>query len=283
LAVLDENVIIEARSVLENLGLQWRHIATLSPGASGRKSSRRTLRIELADGSAIKIRCLESVEEASRLADCRSRLNPAFVPIIVRHGAMLLEPWIDGEELSPSRAAARAEETGALLGRLHATELLDTPQPAATRGRRDRAAEQLATLAESGVISADLSQALQVELLRADPGEAQQTMVHLDYCPENLVVDPGGGLHVVDNEWIRIDASGLDLGRTYARWPMTADVWERFLRGYLTTAPFNPGPLRFWMIVMAAAGAMIRRQKSFAELASPLARLHQLAASVSER
>jgi Ser/Thr protein kinase RdoA (MazF antagonist) len=280
---MDEHVIAEARSVLEKCRLQYRQIAVLSPGVSGRKRGRRTLRVELADGTALKMRCLESVEEASRLADVRSRLPPAFAPVIARHGTMLLESWIDGEQLSASRAAARAEEMGALLGSLHATELPEIPPPAATRGRRDRAVEQLATLAASGVIEVDLSQVLRAELLRTDPGEAPQTMVHLDYCPENLVIDATGRLHVVDNEWIGIDAAGLDLGRTYARWPMTADVWERFLSGYLTTAPFDPRPLRFWMIIMAVAGVMIRRQRSVGELADPLARLRQLAGSVSER
>jgi hypothetical protein len=37
------------------------------------------------------------------------------------------------------------------------------------------------------------------------------------------------------------------------------------------------------MIIMAVAGVMIRRQRSVGELADPLARLRQLAGSVSER
>lgn len=279
----DEHGIAEARSVLENCGLQYRQIATLSPPASGRKRGRYTVRVDLTDGSTIKLRCLGSVEEASRLADIRSRLDPAFAPVIARHGSMLLESWIDGEELSLTRAAARAEETGAILGRLHATELPAKPPPFATRGRRERARDALATLAESRIISVAMSQALQAELLRTDPREVPQVLVHLDYCPENLVVDFDGGLHVVDNEWIGVDAPGVDLGRTYARWPMTAEVWERFLAGYVTTARCDPGPLRFWMIAMAVAGVMIRRHKSLEEREGPLTRLHQLAASISGR
>jgi Ser/Thr protein kinase RdoA (MazF antagonist) len=282
---MEQDVIAEVQSALASHGLRWRRIETLSPASFGRKSGRYSFRVDLATGSVIKARRFESAEEAARLADLRGRIDAAFAPVVARYGAVLLESWIEGEGLwsAQAQAQARAEEVGALLGRLHATELSEMHGPISTRERRERAIFQLTTLAESGVISAELAETLHADLLRRDPATAAQTVVHLDYCPENLVVDPGGRLHVVDNEWLRIDAPGVDLGRTYSRWLVPEDVWTRFMRGYSTTAPFDPGPLRFWLIAMAAAGAIIRLKKSPAELAVPLARLHELAASASQR
>ena len=262
---MEENAIADIRSVLADHGLPCRNITRLSPAASGRKIGRSTFRVELVNGSSVKVRRFESAEEAARLADIRGRLNPSFAPVMTRCGAMLVEAWIEGEELTSVEAAARAEDVGALLGQLHATELPVEPSRVTTRERSERADEQLDRLEESGLISAGTCKGLQLELLRTDPGETVQTMVHLDYCPENLVVDSTAGLHVIDNEWIRIGPPGQARGRTISRWPMSDEVWQRFLRGYFTTAPVDPGPLSFWMIVMAAAGAIIRLQKSFVE------------------
>src|ERR1700687_3653484 len=284
---MEESVVAEVRCALASHGVQHSKIETLSPRSFGKKSGRCTFRVEMANGSVIKARCFESVEEASRLADLRSRVDASFSPVIARYGTVLLEPWIDGEPLSAAQAEARAEEIGALLGRLHATNLSGMHDRVSTQRRREQATGQLARLAEAGVVSPELTETLQAELRQCEPRAALKTVGHRDYCPENLVVDRGGYLHVVDNEWLHIDAAGVDLGRTYARWPMPDDVWQRFMRGYLTTAPCDPGPLRFWLIVMAAAGAIVRLHKSPAELAVPLARLHQLGAarapSVSQR
>ena len=276
---MEESVIAEVRSALASHGLRPGAIVTLSPQSFGRKSGRCTFRVEVANGLVIKARRFESVEEAARLADLRSRVDPSFSPVIARHGSVLLEPWIDGEPLSSVQADARAAEMGALLGHLHATDPPGGRAGLSTQERRERATRQLATLADAGVVATDLAQTLQVELLRCDPGAALQAVVHGDYCPENLVVDPGGRLHVIDNEWLRIDAAGVDLGRTYSRWLMSDDVWRRFMGGYRTVAPADPGPLRFWLIVMAVSGAVVRLQKSTAELAVPLTRLRALAAA----
>lgn len=275
---MEERVIADVRSVLAERGQSCRAIEFLSPAASGRKRGRYALRVDLDDGSTIKVRCLESVEEASRLWTIRGHLPTAFAPVLDRRGAMLFEVWIPGYQLSDADAAGRAGEIGGLLGRLHGA-----PAPGATitptRSHRDRAEEQLGVLGDCRALSAQACAALRADLRQSDPGEAAQTFVHLDYCPQNIVVDPGGALHVVDNEWIRVDAAGLDLGRTYARWPTDDDTWRRFLRGYVAAAPCDPGALRFWMIAMAAKSAVIRMHGPSAKRAVPLARLHELASA----
>ena len=283
----EEDVIAEVRSALERQGMQASQLSLLSPQSFGRKSERLSYRIDLdvarspvqsAGGfGRIKARRLESAEEAARLVDLRARVDSSFAPVLAREGCIRLERWIDGVTLTEALAERRAEDVGALLGRLHAASPPVPLPPVSTRDRRERALVQLTQLEAAGAVDGDLGERLRTSLLRHDPQTAPQAIVHMDYCPENLVEDPSGRLHAIDNEWLRYDAPGLDLGRTYSRWPMSADVWRRFLDGYAATSPFAPRALPFWQIVMAAAGAVVRLHKSAAALAVPVARLRELA------
>src|SRR5690606_4751555 len=82
--------------------------------------------------------------------------------------------------------------------------------------------------AAASALTADEAAAL-VQLMRAlDPGHAPAVLIHLDFCTENMVVDAHGALRVIDNEQLEIAAAGLDLARTFCRWPMPDAAWERF-------------------------------------------------------
>jgi aminoglycoside phosphotransferase (APT) family kinase protein len=162
---------------------------------------------------------------------------------------------------------------GALLARLHVTGLREGR--IATRARRAGAEAALARLTEAGILETAAAAALIAELRRCDPGTAPRTIVHRDYCPENLVLDPQGDLHVVDNEWLAIDAPAADLARTYVRWPLAADGWRRVLCGYAAVAG-DPGPLRFWILAAAALGTVVRLHRSAEDRGVPLARLREL-------
>jgi thiamine kinase-like enzyme len=122
---------------------------------------------------------------------------------------------------------------------------------------------------------------LEAELARGDPGSARTALVHLDFCPENLVIDPAGSLHLIDNEWLCLDAAGVDLGRSWSRWPLPDAAWQRFLHGYARTGPEAPAALRFWLIAMAARSASIRLAGPEEGLALPLARLRALASGAA--
>lgn len=274
---MDADRTADVRAALARHGFAPDGIEVLSRRTTGRRRHRQTLRVHLRDGSSIKVRCLESREAAVNLVEIRRQLAPRFAPVIAQDDAMLIETWIEGRQLPAPEAAERAAELGAIMGNLHATAMPEVGRRTGTRGRATRAIEQLAYLSSLGVVSDGLATALAAEVTDTDPGDAHQTIVHRDFCPENLVVDRDDAIHVIDNEWITIDAPGVDLGRTYSRWPLPAVAWESFLRGYRGAAPFDPGPLRFWLIVMAAAGAAIRIGDSPSTLAEPVARLRELA------
>src|SRR5215813_12509710 len=97
---MEDNALADVDAALAHHGVRRRTIAVLSPASFGKKRERRAFRIELTDGSAITARRFESAAEASRLAELRGRLQPPFAPIVGRYGAVLLEWWIDGQQLS---------------------------------------------------------------------------------------------------------------------------------------------------------------------------------------
>ena len=267
----------QLRDLLASHGVACATLASLSPPGRGRKRGRRAFRIETLEGRALKVRLFESAEESAGLAALRARVDASFLPPIELRGPLLLEPWIEGERLSPEQAEARAGELGALLGRLHAARPAGALAEVSTRARRAQARNDLEALVVTDVLAADAGDALEAELVRLDPGPAVAALVHFDFCPENLVVDPAGELHLIDNEWLSVDAAGVDLGRTWSRWPVSDAAWQQFLRGYETTAPEAPTALRFWRIAMAARGANIRLEGPAERLALPLARLRELA------
>ena len=70
------------------------------------------------------------------------------------------------------------------------------------------------------------------------------------------MIDEGGRLTAIDNEWFTIGAAGFDLARTYHRWLMPAAVWARLLDGYLSAAA-PPEAMQFWMIASTLWGARV--------------------------
>jgi aminoglycoside phosphotransferase len=253
-----ERAVAEVRELLAAHGVACATLEPLAPAGAGRRAGRLSLRAVTRDGRLLKVRCLETADAAARLAELRARVEAPFLPAGTAHGPLLVEPWVEGEPLSAARAERRAEALGALLGRLHAATPPGAPERTSTAERASRARADLAELAAAGALTGSAAERLLGELAGSDPGSAPVVLVHRDYCPENLVEDRDGRLHAVDNEWLGLDAAGVDLGRTWSRWAAPADAWQRFLGGYAATAPHRPEALRFWLIAMAARSAMLR-------------------------
>jgi Ser/Thr protein kinase RdoA (MazF antagonist) len=268
----------DVQAALDRHDLRARCTILISP-PDVRKLGRCMYRVDLADGGTIKVRRLESADAAHRLLALRAEVETAFAPAIATHGAVLLEAWIAGAPLADRDAAAHAAEAGALLGRLHARPAADPPATVATGPWRERATTELATLAAAGKLAPATVATLVAALSRADPERASTTIVHQDFCAENMLIDARGRLRVIDNEWFTIGPPGLDLGRTFTRWPMAEETWRRFHAAYCSAMPADPGALTFWTITTAATSACIRLQKSAERLQIPLALLRRVAAA----
>lgn len=249
-------VIAEIEAALREHGMGRCRLLPLSR-FQGTKRGRYTFRAESEDGSRVKARHLATAEAARELERLRRGLEPAFAPVLARHGAVLLEQWVEGRRFATDDAEARAEEAGALLGRLHLRPLeVAAPPEQSTAGYLTTAEADLGQLREAERLSGDEADLLLSALKRLDPGTFRSVLVHRDFCAENFLIDSAGRLAVIDNEWFEVGAAGFDLGRTFHRWPMPEATWRRFLSGY-GSAGAEPEPLDFWMIASTVFGARV--------------------------
>lgn len=268
-------VIAEIAAALREAGLGRCRLLPLSR-FQGTKRGRYTFLAESEGGSRVKARHLATTEAARELERLRRGLEPAFAPVLGRHGPVLLERWVEGRQLDADDADARAEEAGALLGRLHVRPLeIAAPPQQSTAGYLATAEADLGQLRKAERLSGDEADLLLSALGRLDPGAFRSVLVHRDFCAENLLIDSADRLAVIDNEWFEVGAAGFDLGRTFHRWPMSEATWKRFLAGYGSTGA-DPEPLDFWMIASTLFGARVYLRVSPGELPPLLELLRQL-------
>jgi thiamine kinase-like enzyme len=268
----------EIEEALERHGFEARTLVLVSP-LKERKGRRLAYRVEDRDGKRVKLRQFESGEEARRVFELRAGLEEAFAPALARYDSVLVEEWVDGAPLTELDAESRAQEAGALLGRLHTRRLApDVPARIETRRWRDGAESDLEILGDAGKLTSEEADRLRTELQERDPGVERAAVVHLDFCAENMLIDPSGRLRVIDNEQLAVEPIGLDLGRTFQRWPMGDATRARFRSGYRSSAPSAPQATGFWRIVAALVGARVLLQRGPERIEPSLALLRRLAA-----
>jgi len=230
------DILADVESALRHWHIVPEHIRLVSPFAE-QKRSRFAYRVDSSDGRTLKLRHVGTVVEARRVFDLCTRMEDAFAAVLAHHGPVLLESWIDGHYLDECGADAWATEAGTILARLHTTPLPPRVPPVyRSRERRTRAEADLDMLRHAGVLTGAEASALQHLLRTGDPVEVPATLVHNDYCAENMLVGTDGRLRIIDNEHVNFGAAGYDLGRTFGRWPMSAAAWARFLDGYRSSS-----------------------------------------------
>ncbi len=262
-------------AALKQHGLRPRRVVLISP-LQERKGRHFAYRVDTEDGCMVKVRHFGKPEEARRLLELRAGLEEAFAPALAQYGPVLIEQWLEGMPLSELDAEDRAEDAGALLGRLHAKPLgPDVPAIRSTRTWTEGAESDLEILARAGKLAPGEAASLRAEMLQRDPGVARAALIHQDFCAENMLIDTRGRLRVIDNEQLAIAPAGFDLGRTFHRWPMSDAAWMRFRRGYRSSAPAEPEAIGFWRIVAALVGARVFLERIPARLEASLALLRR--------
>lgn len=260
-------------------GHAFRHLSkTISP-----ESRRSVYRIDTDTGNTIKARRVEDEGTARRLFEVRRELPDAFAAVIGIYGSVLLEEWVEGEELGNEIPTdANIVTAAALLARLHTTQTLAGQrlrERRSTAAWRDTAEESLRHILAVDALDTTAAARILDALQRLDPGEATVGLVHTDFCGENMVVDRAGRLRVVDNERIGVDALAFDVARTWYRWGLPARAWERFRSAYVARMSFREplDTIGFWSIVAVTHSAALRLRADRARAYIPLERLRQMA------
>jgi aminoglycoside phosphotransferase len=255
-----------AEAALDNLGLcarGYRLVTTLP----SQHLPRCAFRVSLSDGRIIKLRRLSRLEDADRLWRLRESLPSGFVAASARCDAVLLEPWIAGRRLRGC-SQRRLAQAAAMLRSLHDTHAL---RPVDPLPYVHEVQHGLIEMEQVRMLSPATARELRDLALAWRPQEVQETLLHHDFCAENLVVSPDDALWAVDNETLRLGPAALELARLRHRWPMPAAAWRRFLNLYDAEAP-SP----FWHVLARLRGALWRARHQMRRTREAVDRLHDL-------
>lgn len=265
----------EVATALQRLGFEPADARLVSPlGAS--KGRRCAWRVEDARGAVAKVRLFEDADAAARVCVLRQGREPAFSAVAGRDGAVVLEEWVDGRPLSATEASDALPWAASLLARLHAVSL-PTGEAATVDATpwRDGARADVERFAAGGLLPRTEADRAARHLSRLAPERTRAVVAHLDLCPENLVVDRRGDLHVVDNEMLAVRPPGFDLARSFHLWPMDEPAWRRFLDAY-RAAGGSADDLDFWRLVALALGGRIFLERAPARRDDAIRRLLEL-------
>ena len=273
----------EVRETLALCGFRPRALTLVSTFGE-RKGMRYAYRVDTEDGRIVKARHFGTPAEAQRVHELRLGLEDSFAPVIGCFGAVLIEAWLDGAMLEASETDTWAQTAGALLGRLHARPLApDVPTEKDTARWNELAATNLDLLQWEKILSTAECDAVRTALRRCDPGRARAALLHGDFCAENMLMDRGGRLRIIDMELVKIGPIGFDLAWTWHRWPMSPPAWSRFMAGYRSAAPAAPEAQAYWRIIAGVILARIFFQRMPSRLETQLTQLRRCLAAAEEK
>ena len=150
----------------------------------------------------------------------------------------------------------------------------------APHAEREKAEHARTRLAADGHLSHAESEAIGAALEQLDPKQALLGLVHTDFCGENMVIDPDGRLHIIDNERMGLGALGLDVARTWYRWMLSPPAWECFRVNYQARMPHGDAlrHFAFWALVATLKSAVLRLHLDPARAHVSIERLRQVMA-----
>jgi aminoglycoside phosphotransferase (APT) family kinase protein len=249
-------------------------------------------RIRLADGRLLKGRELRDGATAERVAYVlRCAPHPAFPRLLAQRGVALLLEWIDGHLLAPDASGEGVvREAADFLAALHTTRVpaerpgphgSDAPRAAVSR-QTARSARHLEQLAQARVLDEGRSSAVGHLLEVLCPARFDVGFVHGDLCAENLVIDGGGRVRVVDNEAVDLGACDGDLARSLYRWPLSRCGAAALLDAYARRRSVDSFLAHFgyWALAARLGSAAHRIGASPAVSGIPLWGLEQLLAAI---
>ena len=256
---------VDVLALLAELGLEPRSF-TLIGGYPRWDTGRVTYRVDLADGSTVKVRRVVKTARPTRAAALvRTLADPRLPAPLALSGRVSVERWVDGIPLDcvvvhSTHLCAAAD----LLADLHRRRSLPDRRFVRTgpvAPLRSRTFEHLDRLLAEGLLDRREHDALAASVERDLPTRAARGVVHGDLCPANLVVTPDGQLVSIDNERVRINFLDHDLARTWTRWPMTPEEEHTFESRYREqggSLPAQPAQLAWRVCTTVKSASTLR-------------------------
>jgi tRNA A-37 threonylcarbamoyl transferase component Bud32 len=251
-------------ALVKTVGPPLKRIALLTT-LSSRHLARASFRLEFIDGTLFKGRRFESGADAERVDLLSQLLDQRHFPRVVdRSGAALLVEWIDGHPV-PSQLPDidTWRHCGEVMGAMHVlrpSQELEARYGCTAAGWQTRLRANIDELARLRALD---KREVQLALGLAGssaPGDVATGLIHGDFCAENFIETTTGGIAVVDNETLSIDAYAYDLARTWSRWPMHRRHVQAFYEGYhryRESTDFREHFL-FWIIAVLTEAAVFR-------------------------
>lgn len=240
---------------------------------------RSAYRLELADGTRLKGRRLESPERAENVERLRRRIGPGYARILDRRGEALLLEWVEGRclaSLDPIPAEV-LRHCGRLLGALHRVDAGDHDETLTTSvddvvGKLERNA---GILERTGTLEPGLLRRVVAIALENRPQEPEPGIIHKDFCAENIVLDTSGAPVCIDNAKLAVGPLDLDLAMAWYRWPMSRSARAHFASGYEEHRSMKGFLEHFWFwapcVLLGSASTRLRARVGGLEV--PLERL----------
>lgn len=255
-----------AEQALESLDMRaLRH--TLLTTLPTPRLARCAFRVELSDGRTVKVRRLLLESRVDEVYAIRQQLSRQFAPILHRVGPVLIEEWVEGQSLGED-SSAYLGAAAALLRTLHQQQSVQAGDCAVYLQELEAGLSLLETSQE---LSHRQTSALRELALASAPERVGETLIHTDFCADNLILTAGQELVVIDNEALRLGPVEFDLARVLYRWPMGEESWKLFLDHY---GAADPSP--FWHVLARTRGAVARISHQMPLVAEATIRLCEL-------
>ncbi len=230
-------------------------------------SQRACFRVKFANGRSVKARRFVSAEKRESVTRLRAALDRLpFSRIIASYGAATIEEWIPGSPIDADNIGVEViRDQATLLGRLHSRHVPDELHAGKIRdwtGYSDRLRKQVLALVEQRHISSMTIEAL-LDHAGEDPGQSLECgIIHTDFHPGNMVLNPAGEVWVVDNEDIRLGLFDYDIARCWIQWPMTEAQRDVFCTAYTDFRSLDTffASQRFWSVCALVNSAYLRVQ-----------------------
>ncbi len=188
------------------------------------------------DGQSVKLRVVETADQAARIKAIRAQLSDEHFPRMLACGEnAMIEEWIPGRSAAEDQYdVGLLQEAGSLLASIHSATLPEYSFATLRTidGRLKRLERQTGDLLERGLLSGEQVAKIMNLARRDPPGDLEAGIVHRDFAAENLVIGEDANIWVVDNETMTYDAFSYDLARSWYRWPLTGQAITHFLAGY---------------------------------------------------